>query len=341
MGRTQCYRANVAYTLYGIPKGSSNQKRKNNPCSQGNYINSFFTTQGVEYFANEAGIDYGDATSYCSVLAGDDDGMGDDTSQYEHNQALYPNYSSYTTTCSTTHSFVQATFGGAYCSGPQVSITDTLDDVNGYLNDLECVQIYSADNDGDDDNNNANADDDEGDADEGDADEGDADEGDADDADDGDRRRLENSLFDLLSYSTTCNILEYPLSCPDPWGAKALIDFNPARDMLKTPLYKKMTWVDWLAGAIWIAALVLLLIPCCCMPSPERREKRRRRRRVRHDDGKPVNKTNKDNKDDKDMDSSNHSRRSRNDDDDEERRTMGDRMRGMGRKIKKVFRRRD
>jgi hypothetical protein len=111
----------------------------------------------------------------------------------------------------------------------------------------------------DNDDGNVNANDDE-------------DKGDQDNANDGNRRRLENSLFDLLSYSTACNILEYPLSCPYQWGAKALIDFNPLRDM-KTPLYKKMTWVDWLAVAILIATVLLLLIPCFCMPSPERRQK--------------------------------------------------------------------
>jgi hypothetical protein len=50
MGRTQCFRANAAYSLYGVLKGES--ARGCNPLT---YINSFFTDYGVEVFSSAMG----------------------------------------------------------------------------------------------------------------------------------------------------------------------------------------------------------------------------------------------------------------------------------------------
>ncbi len=54
MGRTQCYRANAAYSLYGVKSGST---APSDPCSETQYMNSFFTNFGVVGFAYPLVID--------------------------------------------------------------------------------------------------------------------------------------------------------------------------------------------------------------------------------------------------------------------------------------------
>lgn len=51
MGRTQCFRANAAYSLYGVLKGESTKG-----CNHLTYINSFFTDYGVEVFSSALGF---------------------------------------------------------------------------------------------------------------------------------------------------------------------------------------------------------------------------------------------------------------------------------------------
>ena len=72
LGLTECYRANVAYTLYGVLKGAEDMG-----CSKGTFINSFFSTSGIEYFTASmaaSGVsfteneDQNQVTSACNVV---------------------------------------------------------------------------------------------------------------------------------------------------------------------------------------------------------------------------------------------------------------------------------
>jgi hypothetical protein len=267
MGHTQCHRANVAYSLYGVPKGTETPKHA---CRRGNFINSFFTNHGVEYFGSSTNINYGDATSSCSVFSAGDDDFNDNNNVNNDgsNTRLYPNYSSYTTSCSASGNFVQAVFGGAYCSERDTSfkVLDDLDDFNNALsNNLNCAQIYDAsqdtgsyeisddvqqEEDGGNGNNGGN---------------GRQLEEDADNAG--------NGLFNLLAFSQACSILEYPMSCPDPFGAKTLLDFTPSSVQ---PWWKQMSWMDWVGVFFLILAVVLLLVPCFTEKHEGKQTKKRR-----------------------------------------------------------------
>jgi hypothetical protein len=186
MGRTQCFRANIAYSLYGVKKGSNNK----GACNQAHYINSFFTTTGIESFGDSIGLDYSTAgaSSACSYeqIAGDEyDGEqeynnDDDATNFEY--MLYTNYLSYGTGCSSTGEFINATFQGAYCDGYHyVATTDTMNDFNSDLDDLGCLSVYSS-------SDNI------------------------------------NTASNLLAYSSSCSLIEYPTRCPDPHGIKTKRD---------------------------------------------------------------------------------------------------------------------
>jgi hypothetical protein len=82
MGRTQCFRANAAYSLYGVLKGESVKG-----CNHLTYINSFFTDYGVEVFSSAlgyAGVQNPDGRRYLEDAEEDDGGdNGDDADDNE------------------------------------------------------------------------------------------------------------------------------------------------------------------------------------------------------------------------------------------------------------------
>ena len=144
MGRTPCYRANVAYSLYGIPTG---ENVTGSPCSKGTYINSFFSTYGVETFAGSLGFDAGDATDDCEIYSqGNDDAANNGDLSSQNNVMLYAGSTSSTTACAADGSFVQGLFKGAYCSSrDHTSDLGTLSELNSAVEGMECYRIYSAD----------------------------------------------------------------------------------------------------------------------------------------------------------------------------------------------------
>eukprot|EP00934_Nitzschia_sp_Nitz4_P002816 Nitzschia sp. Nitz4//scaffold83_size84149//53594//54715//NITZ4_005178-RA/size84149-processed-gene-0.63-mRNA-1//-1//CDS//3329558959//2806//frame0 len=237
VGQTQCYRANVAYSLYGVPYGQNIPKH---PCQRKNFINSYFSNHGVEYFSNSMGIDYGDATDTCVLYSqGDDDFYANHKFGGENNGLLYPTYSSYTTACSANGKFVQGLFEGAYCSVRDfIETMATLDDFNDALEEMNCVQVYDAADDG----------------------------GNFEDDDNDGNRKLEDEsniaagLSSLLSYSVPCSMLEYPHACPDPHGAKQWFEFLP--DSQK-PWWSQMNWMDILGCILLFFAVLFVLIPHC------------------------------------------------------------------------------
>lgn len=219
MGSTECFRANAAFSLYGILKGKDDKG-----CGRRTYINSFFTVYGVETFAqamsdigvpfqsaSDAENDYpGGVTSQC--ISEEDNNNADDFSA-SHNVKSGAGYSSNGLGCYKS-SFAMKVFKGSFCdSREEIRVSDKLVSFNSDIQQASCVRIYSAD------------------------------EG-------------ENSALDLLQYSSACSIREFPNVCPDPYGklaaysrsdAKALATAaSPSREKVKTAF----SWILLIAGSI-------------------------------------------------------------------------------------------
>ena len=213
MGRTPCFRAQAAFSLYGIPKGHSGSL--GSKCHKATFINSFFTTMGVEALANPLGVDTTYGNSYCTVYPPDDDAaMNDDA-----DKGNFAAYTSSGTGCQHNR-FVTDTYGGANCDGNDyVKTTDTLGSFNKALDNLDCVQIYDSSSgyvyENDDD-------------------------GDGDDGDGGnvDFTALDNNV-EILKYSITCNVLQYPDDCPDRHGVLSKYEKNLKGALAKADMWSK------------------------------------------------------------------------------------------------------
>jgi hypothetical protein len=236
MGNTECYRANVAYSLYGVKVGQDTPER---PCRKQNYINSLFTTNGVQTFGSAVGLaNYGDASSSCTVSDQQNDG-GNNQQAATHNSMLYPNANSYTTYCKS-GKFVTALFAGARCTGTnrELELLGSLDDLNGEIGNVGCNLVYDAANESsggrtlEQEQDNAAG-------------------------DDGGNRA---GLWDLLTYSSVCSLVQYRDACPDPYGAKSSFDMNPSTS---NSVVKQMGWVDWLAFVFIVIGLALLVMSYC------------------------------------------------------------------------------
>ena len=202
MGRTQCFKANVAYSLYGILKTSS-KSLEGSPCQESTYINSFFSTFGVESFSGPLGLGTDDANSQCTAEEPDDASEVENYSYYQSDDdylddAYYfynwESYTSYGTGCSAEGTFVQDSYQGAFCKGRKfVETLDKLDDLNANLQAMQCTQIYASDE-----NNGYNG----------------------RDYTDDDLEFDNMNAIDILSFSKSCSLRQYPNDCPDPYGLK-------------------------------------------------------------------------------------------------------------------------
>jgi hypothetical protein len=186
MGYTHCFRANAAYSLYGVLKGNND-----NGCSSGAYINSFFTNYGVDVFEpvmEAAGVfsedDEDSYTAECAEGDDDDDDSGDDAYGGGYGGGTsYANKGdnlgsiSYGMSCDG-NQFVTKKFRGTVCDGKdEIEVTDLLESFNEAIVQVDCVEVYSAANDEDD-----------------------------------------EIASELLSYSSACSLREFPSLCPDPYG---------------------------------------------------------------------------------------------------------------------------
>jgi hypothetical protein len=215
MGYTHCFRANAAYSLYGVLKGN-----KDNGCTRGTYINSFFTNYGVDAFEpimEAAGVfSEDDEDSYTAECQdGDDDNDGNDGGGYGGgtsyaNKGDNMGSTSYGMSCNG-NQFVTKKFRGRSCDGKdEIEVTDLLESFNEAIEQVQCVQVYSGSNGNNgDDNNNNNGDD-------------------------------ESIASELLSSSKACSLREFPSQCPDPYGkllryTRALECSTGASCILKLP----------------------------------------------------------------------------------------------------------
>ena len=234
MGKTPCFRANVAYSLYGVKSGIA----YGGNCGAHTFINSFFSTQGVAQFLQDLGLDDvgnnnddgnnnnnnnnqdSEISMDCAVYY-DDDGNGQDNNagDYEHNEEIYPTATSSTMACNSKGQFVMGQFGGAYCNANYlISTTDDYDYLNEYLeSNLGCTQIYGNGN-GDDANDN-----------------------------------------DFMADSMVCSTVANGKHCPSPFGLKSIRDRQSAKRAEKK-IRVVSPWVPSLSVMMILGAAVMVFL---------------------------------------------------------------------------------
>jgi hypothetical protein len=184
MGYTHCFRANAAFSLYGVLKG-----KNDNGCTSGTYINSFFTNYGVDAFENvmeAAGIFSEDNEDSYSAECKDGDGDSNNANGGGYgggtsyaNKGDNMGSTSYAMSCDG-NQFVTKKFRGRYCDGKdEIEVTNLLESFNQAIEQVQCVQVYSSSND---------------------------------------NNRDDDIVSELLSTSEACSLREYPAQCPDPYG---------------------------------------------------------------------------------------------------------------------------
>jgi hypothetical protein len=141
LSRTQDFCANVAFSLYGIPKNHVSLMS----CSRGNFINSFFTYGGADTLLDAIGkqpnVYYNAAYT-----------NGYYNSNYENGYNVTnavcvvddDNYMSSTMGCSAGGKFAMAEFQGEYCHGTDFyDIIDPLNKYNRQMGRVGCHRIWA------------------------------------------------------------------------------------------------------------------------------------------------------------------------------------------------------
>ena len=133
-------------------------------------------------------------------------------------------------------------FGGAFCDGNDyVKTTDTLSSFNKALESLDCVQIYDSSSGyyyEDDDNGEDNPD---------------------DNQDAVDFTALDNTV-EILKYSITCDVNEFPGACPDPHGLKHKYSARLRSALSKVDMSNKSLGeiaMNALTGVLFFVSLLL------------------------------------------------------------------------------------
>lgn len=234
MGYTECFRANAAYSLYGVLKGE-----KDKGCVKATYINSFYTTAGVESLTQaleSAGYSFSNSnsgnaiTSECIAEEQNDDGEPEEDDNVDvHNQKTNPTAVSYGLACSATE-FVEKKFYGESCDGRDaIRVSKTLATFNTELHSARCVAIYDSSTYSDDDG-------------------------------------YDSAGLELLENSHSCDVGESPHECPDPHGKLALYNRRIARAHANSTHSKKervkriISWILLVVGIILLILGVALFI---------------------------------------------------------------------------------
>lgn len=271
MGRTQCFRANVAYSLYGVLKGDSTKKKRGSYCHAGTYINSFFTTFGVESFAGPMGLGTNTANSVClssqnggggegggggsqdnsfNYAKVDDDYLSDDYQYYD-----VATYSSQGTGCSADGQFVIDQYSGPFCHGRNYDSTlDQLENFNAALQEMDCTEVYSA---------SGNYNNDDKDRRRRELNEKDKEEDHralSEDGYDFDYDFEDMAAYNILAFSKSCSVSQYPRDCPDPYGIKR----NYAKKIQRALAYKtgrlRDLGTNFVRGLSWLFFAVGVLL---------------------------------------------------------------------------------
>lgn len=276
MGLSECFRANVAYSLYGVLEGEEDKG-----CNKNTFINSFFTTSGISTFTNymtTAGAVFTETedgaaavSSDCQAVQNENNGeQAADEATSSNNVKVNAMSTSYGVGCADrSNHFVMKTYGGAYCDEREaLEVTDTLDTFNNDLSQVNCIAIYDsaavANEEGNQQNNNG------------------------------------GSATGLLTYSEPCNVHLFSSQCPDPYGklsreARAsahTMAFNdhPRREVVKTVFSWLLMCFGWIligtSGLVYFRKMKAL----DSQKSADASKKRSFFSRNRSEDGKVVKK---------------------------------------------------
>jgi hypothetical protein len=306
-----CYRANVAYTVYGVKVDDTGTYKTGGECNKkGNYIGSYFTTNGVEDFFDmltQAGVgmwksydDNGEGgngdnnkgddgeVGDCQVISNNQAGdNGEDNNnnnkqeaaQYDYtanNRKMYGETTSAGLGCSNKHKFAVKMYQGAYCDERAVlDVTDNLGTLNDELEDYaQCVLIYAAAVEA-----VAAAEDDGADAD------ADAENEQGNEEEQQQQQQDEiNNAGDLLVNSEACNVRLFPQTCPDPHGllrsdARA-VGQRLSSQRRSMPIVRQVfSWIFMSLGGLFIGASAW----ACCNKTA-RAEKFKKNRTNKNDD---------------------------------------------------------
>jgi hypothetical protein len=144
-GRTAEGAANVGFALYGLQKGSLSLRG----CSKATYINSFFTTAGVDALVAALGLSTGDDSSgaYCSSYYGNNNNNNNNRQLGSESGDNNNQGQSSTLGCTSDGSFATAVFNGDYCQGlyfVNTTSDGTYDSYNRLSsNKMDCTRIWN------------------------------------------------------------------------------------------------------------------------------------------------------------------------------------------------------
>uniref|UniRef100_A0A6T7IZY0 Uncharacterized protein n=1 Tax=Attheya septentrionalis TaxID=420275 RepID=A0A6T7IZY0_9STRA len=264
MGRTQPYRANVAYDLYGVLKG----QLRLNKCSRSTYINTFVTNMGADTIFNllkktnqgntgsmtAATSSQGDGNAYCGI--GEDSTTNDADQEYDENEnqngdgrrrKLEDGHEDYgdddnsvssTMGCSSKGSFVKASFQGSYCNGNYfLWETDKMSSYNHAMSRIGCTKVYGNGRSGD----------------------------------------------TLLSMSSACDGFSHQGRCPDPYGLKKrYARMSGLGSKNWEPIHKFVRTVSWIGFVCGISLMGLSrFLRRKYGPRPKKRSSRSRKDKER------------------------------------------------------------
>lgn len=141
LARTQDFCANVAFSLYGIPKNHVSLMT----CSRGNFINSFFTYGGadtlLEALGKKPSIHYNSAYTNGYYNSNYDNGYNISNADCVVDDTYYM---SSTMGCSANGKFAIAEFEGEYCHGTDFyDIIDPLRKYNRQMGHIGCQRIWA------------------------------------------------------------------------------------------------------------------------------------------------------------------------------------------------------
>ena len=237
MGRTLPFRANVAYSLYGVMKG---QFRLNH-CSKSTYINTFITHLGADELLNTIGKhglgnddDAGYGNAYCTQMdayefnsqygrALEEDGQFDFERELsgDNNNNNNQNLVSMTMGCAiNTDKFVMASFGDGYCDGSKfMNITDNMRSYNRAMKSVRCEKIWDA-------------------------------------------HSTRYTGDELLSGSSSCDTSYYGNRCPDPYGRKKKYarlasggtNYRDSARRFFLHFFRGLAWILLVLGLVLLAA---------------------------------------------------------------------------------------
>jgi len=222
-GRTTSFRANAAYSLYGIKRSLHFPGLRK--CSRHTYINTFITNNGADAILNITGrlsstddfySGYGHA--YCYEADNDDNERELGSGDQDNDNSL-----STTMGCSLNgYKYAMAIFRGGYCDGKYfLNTTDSMKDYNKDMSSVKCDKIWDY-------STAYNK-----------------------------RQRVDTPADYLLEESSSCSNYMYDGRCPDPYGVNKAYKKAISRGgggTLIQPFFRVISWMALLVGLVLMGA---------------------------------------------------------------------------------------